>query len=280
MNMSNSKEIEKLDDLYIEDTITPFKVSPANVQNEVYLSKLWKTKKIYCIPSSKAGIYLLYNLHKNPHYHLPYAKRSDVQAKSGNLKVPFVLVDKKTYAEEGIIYHDTHLSAKYKKHIQPIIKEMDLDGVIKKLEVQKRNKRGNIAITFGWKHNCFVPKQGINIPFNDTLDEFDRKILKQMTQAYINSYGATIPDAPYTINKERIKNYADQLVKIGTTSTSTEIENVFESVTYAMTYCDNSSDTQLRMHIDSLNCYENGFNAVYGMYFILKHPSQEKKMFD
>ena len=154
---------------------------------------------------------------------------------------------------------------------------MDLDGVIKKLEVEKRNKRGNIAITFGWKHNCFVPKQGINIPFNDTLDEFDRKILKQMTQAYINSYGATIPDAPYTINKERIKNYADQLVKIGTTSTSTEIENVFESVTYAMTYCDNSSDTQLCMHIDSLNCYENGFNAVYGMYFILKHPSQEKK---
>ena len=73
-NMSDSREIEKLDDLYIEDTKTPFRVAAAKVQNEEYLSNLWKTKKNYCIPSSKAGIYLLYNLHKNPHYHLPHSK--------------------------------------------------------------------------------------------------------------------------------------------------------------------------------------------------------------
>ena len=275
--MSDSMEIKNLDDFYIEDSKTPFRVAAAKVQNEEYLSNLWKTKKIYCIPSSKAGIYLLYNLHRNPHYHLPHAVRSNVQSKSANLGVPFVLVDKKSYTKKGIIYHDTHLSPKY-QNIESIIKEMDLKGVIKKLAtVPKTNKRGNIAITFGWQNHNFVPNQGINIPFNDTLDGFDRKIVKQMTQAYLSSYGAAIPDAPFTTNKQRTRNYADQLVKIGTTSTSSEIENIFESVTYAMTFCDNSSGTQLRMHIDSLNCYENGFNAVYGMYFILNHPTEKNQ---
>ena len=266
--------MKKLDDFYIEDTQSPFRVQPGKVQKEEYLSKSWKTKRIYCIPASKAGIYLLYNLHKNPHYHLSCGKRTEVQAKSANLNVPFVLVDKKSYSEKEIIYHDAHVSSRYKNDIQPIILKMDLDGVIEKLAKEDTIcKRGNIAINFGWKHQSFVPNKGINIPFNDTLDEFDRKILKQMTQAYLSSYGATIPDALYTKNEERTKNYADQLVKIGTKSTSTEIENVFESATYAMTYCDNSSETQLRMHIDEANCYEKGFNAVFGMYFILNHPT-------
>lgn len=132
------------------------------------------------------------------------------------------MVDKKSYAEKETIYHVIHNSSLYKKQIQPKISKMDFYGVIEKLaKVNTICKRGNIAINFGWKHQSFVPNKGINIPFNDTLDEFDRTILKQITEAYLSSYGATIPDAPYTKNEEQTKNYADQLVKIGTKSTST-----------------------------------------------------------
>ena len=277
-NISYSQKMEKFDDFYIEETQSPFRVQPGKVQKEEYLSKLWKTQRIFCIPASKAGIYLLYNLHKNPHYHMSRGKRTEVKTKSANLEVPFIMVDKKSYAEKETIYHDTHDSSLYKKHILPIVSKIDVHGVIEKLtKVNTICKRGNIAINFGWKHQSFVPNKGINIPFNDTLDHFDRTILKQMTEAYLSSYGATICDAPFTQNEERTKNYADQLVKIGSKSTCTEIENVFESVTYAMTYCDNSSKTQLRMHIDGANCFEKGFNAVFGMYFILNHATEKNK---
>ena len=267
-----------LDDFYIERTVSSCTLSKKTVlESEGCLSNRWRTKKIYCISPSNAGIYLLYNLHKNPHYHLQQKERSSVQQKAKDLGVPFVLLDDKFYVEEGIIHHHTHLSSLYKQKVSPVISELDLDGIISKLSKQEICDRGNIALTFGWKHNSFVKSDGVNVPCNDVLDELDCSVLKIMTKAYMSAYGHNIANAPFTTNETRIREYANQLVTIGTSAASnSSIQNVFESVTYALTYCNSNSNTQLHPHVDTLNCFEPGFNAVFGMYFFLKHTKEKK----
>ena len=267
-----------LDDFYIESTISSCTLSKKTVlESEGYLSVRWRTKQIYCISPSKAGIYLLYDLHKNPHYHLQHKERSSVQQKSTDLGVPFVLLDDKSYVEEGRIHHHTHLSPLYKEKVSPVITKLDLDAIVSKLSKEEICDRGNIALTFGWKNNAFVKSNGVNVPCNDTLDDFDRTVLKIMTKSYMSAYGDNIANPPFTKNEKRIREYANQLVTIGTcVSSNSSIENVFESVTYALTFCSNNSNTQLRPHVDTLNCFETGFNAVFGMYFIFRHPTEKK----
>lgn len=276
--MSESMPINN-DDFYIESTNHSCRLSKKDVvESEGYLSCRWRTKKIYCIPPSKAGIYLLYNLHKNPHYHLRHKERSSVIKKSKELGVPFVLLDKESYVEEGKIHHHTDSSSLYKEKISPVVTKLDLDVIVSKLSKKEICDRGNIAVTFGWKNNAFVKKDGVNIPRNDSLDEFDKTVLMIMTKSYMNAYGDNIANAPFTTNENRTRQYANQLVTIGSSvSSNSPIQNVFESVTYALTYCSENSNTQLRPHVDTLNCYETGFNAVFGMYFVCKHPKEKNK---
>ena len=266
-----------LDDFYVEDTTASFRLAPKKVQREEYLSDLWDTKTIYCIPGGSAGSYLIYNLHRNPHFHLQPSMRTVVKKKAKERNVPFITIGDCSFEKENVIYHDTEQSSYYKDNISPIVEKMDLQAIICRLSKNEINKRGNIAINFGWSNHNYVPKDGINLPRNDLLSDFDRTIIQLMTKAYKNMYASRIVDAPFTTDPERTKRYANLLALVDSTIVGNKVSNlnVFESITYAMTYCGDDDKSQLKIHIDSLNCYEKGFNAVFGMYFILRHP-QEK----
>ena len=82
-------------DLYIEVTRTGFKMRPSDVSKEEYLSDKWHTDMVYRITPFPSGTYLLYNLHKNPHYQLPQSMRStfDRKAQEKNVTVTTITND-------------------------------------------------------------------------------------------------------------------------------------------------------------------------------------------
>ena len=95
-----------------------------------------------------------------------------------------------------------------------------------------------------------------------------------MKQVFSNK----IHPLPFYINKKRIYQFANKLVQPifpCQQETCNKIENVFESVTFAMTYL-NKSSSMLRPHIDSFNCHEKGFNIVFGIYFHMVHPKKKR----
>ena len=270
----------ELDDFYVEDTTVSFRLASKKVQAEEYLSDKWDTRTIYCIPGGNAGSYLIYNLHRNPHFHLQPTMREQVKKKAKKKNVPFITIEDDSFAKKNVIYHDTEFSTYYKENVAPIVEKMDLEAIVHRLSKETINTRGNIAINFGWNNHNFVTKGGINLPRNDILSDFDKTFVKLMTRAYKNMYASRIVDAPFTTNPERTKRYANILALADSPVECTNVSdmNVFESITYAMTYCGGDDETQLKIHIDPLNCYEKGFNAVFGLYFILSHP-QEKGVY-
>ena len=270
----------ELDDFYVEDTTVSFRLASKKVQAEEYLSDKWDTRTMYCIPGGNAGSYLIYNLHRNPHFHLRPTMREQVKKKAKKKNIPFITIEDDSFAKKNVIYHDTEFSTYYKENVAPIVEKMDLEAIVHRLSKETINTRGNIAINFGWNNHNFVTKDGINLPRNDILSDFDKNFVQLMTRAYKNMYASRIVDAPFTTDPERTKRYANILALVDSPVECTNVSdmNVFESITYAMTYCGGDDETQLKIHVDSLNCYEKGFNAVFGLYFILRHP-QEKGVY-
>ena len=67
------EDFENTADLYIEVTKPSFKLAPNIVSKELHLSDKWSTNRVYRIHPLLAGTYLIFDLHKNPHYQLPTA---------------------------------------------------------------------------------------------------------------------------------------------------------------------------------------------------------------
>ena len=60
----------------------------------------------------------------------------------------------------------------------------------------------------------------------------------------------------------------------------TPLENVFERVTYAMTYCkkeagDAHTVDLLKPHIDSQKCRDDSYNVVFSVYFYYQSTQQD-----
>ena len=126
-------------------------------------------------------------------------------------------------------------------------------------KVKKVSNRGNIAknvgwhsINFNWDYNkmLFIPGR------TQTIEELDRSTMITMTRIMNNLYKGIVP-VPFSTNARRTKDWANELLKVGTSNSNLNeatIDNVFESITYAMTYISkNETGTMLNMHIDHFN---------------------------
>ena len=119
----------------------------------------------------------------------------------------------------------------------------------------------------------------MNIPCHSNLSSIEKDILKNMSFLMKQVFSNKIHPLPFYTNKKRIYQFANKLVQPifpCQQETCNKIENVFESVTFAMTYL-NKSSSMLRPHIDSFNCHEKGFNIVFGIYFHMVHPKKNSR---
>ena len=270
-----------IDDMHMEDTTEDFKVSPNKVNEETYLSSKWNTKTIYGIPGSNAGVYLLYNLHKNPHYHLSQDERVQVKKKATSKGVTFKMATTPNYEIPDKIYHYTHESKEFENKILPIKNQFRIPEIISMLKQESISSRGNIAKSIGWKSISYEhhSEYHINIPKHDKLNELQKEIFKVMTKTFIAIFQPKLgTKTPFIKDPYRIMKYANWLVNNNEITDFNQVENIFESMTFAMTYYDRDSDVKLRNHIDRFNCDSDGFNAVFGIYFHTVHPENKEKI--
>ena len=153
---------------------------------------------------------------------------------------------------------------------------MNISKIISILDNKKIRYRGNIAYNIGWHSLNFRFDGKMNIPCHSNLSSIEKDILKNMSFLMKQVFSNKIHPLPFYTNKKRIYQFANKLVQPifpCQQETCNKIENVFESVTFAMTYL-NKSSTMLRPHIDSFNCHEKGFNNVFGIYFHMVHPKK------
>lgn len=281
-NTSTEKTHPSGSDLYIEFTGDDFKMKPSDVMQEHFLSAKWKTEKAYRIIPFQSGTYLIYDLHKNPHYQLPQSMRSSFNQKAKQLNIPVTTIKNDVYEEKNTIYHYSSQSQIYEQHVNPHIKSFCLEDIILMLDEEKESRRGNFAKTVGWHSLNFVAdeKRNISIPGRTAnITTLDKNTMKIMTIIMKTLYSNITP-APFATNTKRTKEWANELVLIDHTEdinekAESEPKNVFESITYAMTYVSsNKDDGMLKTHIDQFNCNQYGFNCVFGIYFHLKHPKK------
>ena len=79
-------------DFYIEITSDKFNCPSNDVYNQEYLHEDWNTQHVYRIHPCSSGVYLLYDLHKNPHYHLHRRERDSYNLKASKQKIPIINV--------------------------------------------------------------------------------------------------------------------------------------------------------------------------------------------
>ena len=166
----------------------------------------------------------------------------------------------------------------FKRNILPYVYKLKLSDIISILDNKKICNRGNIAHNFGWHSMNFRSQGQINIPCHSITSSTEKDILKNMTFIMRQVFTNQVHPIPFSTNKRRTLQFANQLVQsVGSShhETYNKIENVFESATFGMTYLNNPL-TMLKPHIDFFNCHEIGFNNVFGIYFNMEHP--EKKI--
>ena len=272
-----------LPDLYIEVTKKNFKHSPDKVMEQCYLSNTWTTEKVYRIPSFYTGTYLIMDLHKNPHYMLYHNKRAEfddlVQTKR---HIKLVEVTKGAFEVPNEIYHYCGESKEYMDTIEYLRDDFELNKVIDMLQKEATvSKRGNWAKTIGWYGSNYTFDGENSIPKHSSISSFDSKILQLMTKVMVDLYSSKEEPLPFH-SSTRTKLFAEELIRSAsktsrknvTGSSSSKYRNVFESMTYAMTYCGKGVEEVdlLNVHIDSMNCRDTLYNMVFSIYFHTRHP--------
>ena len=263
-------------DLYIEITSNKFKTSSNSVYQQSYLHESWDTQRVYRLHPFQSGVYLLYDLHKNPHYQLPITFRKEFDLHARRKNIPVIDICTGTYTEQNEIYHFSSESKIYQRNIFPYFSNLEVNDIISLLDKQHINKRGNYAHNIGWHTLNFKFQGQINIPSHSEVNEMDQKYFRLLTKCLKSLlYDIQIEPQPFHTNIQRTKEFANQLTELNNDSkvhSQTEnIDNVFESMTYALTYL-GKNENLLQPHIDSLNCTQIGFNCVFGIYFNMNHP--------
>ena len=202
-----------------------------------YLSKKWETLKIYRSPPFLAGTYLLYHLHKNPHYMLSHNQRKQLQKEANSKNIEICDVIQSTTEIKNEIYHYIHESNVYKQHILPYEKEFCLPQIIEKLKAEEKiSKRGSWAINKGLQGQNMTFQHIMTVPRYTPLSDLDRKIFNAMTKIVFSIYTKKLEVVPFTGHQERRELLAQHLMKESTTQ-GTPLENVFESVTSSHETC-------------------------------------------
>lgn len=264
-------------DFYMEVTSNKFKSSPNLVYQQSYLHESWDTQRVYRLHPFNSGIYLLYDLHKNPHYQLPISKRVEFNSEAKEKNIPVIDITKDTFMKPLEIYHFSESSEIYVKAILPLVSALNFDDIIKLLETKSSNKRGNIAHNVGWHTLNFQFQGQVHIPSHSDVNEFDKKHFRLLTNCLKSILkDVSIEPKPFHTNSQRRNEFANHLTQLNEESELINKrqyvdDNVFESMTYAFTYL-NNPDSILNPHIDALNCTQPGYNCVLGLYFNLEHP--------
>ena len=271
-------------DLYLEITTKDFKMRPDKVMLEQYLSPKWKTRHAYRIPCTTSGCYLVYDLHKNPHYQLHTSERLQYNDVAQQKEIPVTTISQDTFEVPNEIYHYTSDSNIFKTHITPMESDFFINNVIHLLDKCKEPcKRGNLARSFGWHGLSYKFGEILNLPTRSKISVLDKNILRTMTKLVHTIYHGKLHPVPFFNNTPRAKDFSNALLQFDSfgkksdpPNTGCSIENVFESMTYAMTYLSSNKETShlLKNHIDSQNCHSFGYNAVFGIYFVKKHPTK------
>ena len=265
-------------DLYVEITSDEFRCSPKHTPLHSYLHPNWYTKRVYRIHPFQSGIYLLFDLHKNPHYQLPTNDRDKFNTIARKRKIHVFDVSNFSYSIPNEIYHYANTSTIYKHSVQPLIPSIDFMKIIDLLDNKIICSRGNIAHNVGWHTLNFKFQGTINVPCHSTVTDLDKSNFKMLTKCFKKVFRNVINPLPFSTDPKRTREFANKLMHINCSKQSSfddrKIENVFESMTYAITYLKNES-TLLLPHIDSLNCSQQGYNAVFGMYFNMNHPKKK-----
>lgn len=272
-----------LSDMYIEITDEKFQMGAGRVKKESFLSDEWKTLHIYRIPSYLSGTYLMFNLHKNPHYSLPFSRRNEIEIKAKAKQVDILNIPKSDFVVPDEIYHFSNDSTTYKQYILPHKAKFKLDYVINFLDdKKKKGDRGNYAKQVGWHNTSLLGDKKLSTPIRSKINSFDKSILGLMTNVMKNIYKDKIEDIPFSINARRGKEFAQVLMDCNDNQNEEEIElshddndqNAFEALTYAMTFCNSHNPDLLSNHIDSLNDRIENYNSVFAIYFHTYHPTK------
>ena len=169
-------------DLYIEITSNAFKSSPNQVLQQSYLHDSWYTKKVYRIQPFEAGIYLLFNLHRNPHYHLPVSMREKFDVSAKKKSIPTVDISEQFSIYPNELYHYSSHSSLFRNKISPLLDKLHLSEIIMLLDNKSVCNRGNIAHNIGWHTLNFEFQGQINIPSHSNITDLDKSTLKILTK--------------------------------------------------------------------------------------------------
>lgn len=274
------ERLKQTSDLYIEITSDKFKVSPNIVSKESYLSDKWKTTKVFRLHPFICGTYLIFDLHRNPHYQLPTTARLEFDKQARKKKIEVIDITTHTCEFPQEIFHYSDSSPIFKQHVQSHINNIDFNAIIDLLDKEKKPcNRGNIAKNFGWQCMNFKFNQTLNIPGRSEITPLDRSVMRIMTMALQSIFSTRLDIIPFQTDKKRTIEFANQLYYFDTedkNKDTSEIMNVFESITYAMTYLHDPSSI-LKNHIDRFNCTQLGFNNVFGIYKNMRHPRNNAK---
>ena len=274
-----------LPDMYIEITTEDFKKRPERILTSKYLCDSWTTETLYRIPSFAAGTYLMYNLHKNPHYQLPFSERSRLEkrAKEKNVKVTEVATT--DFEVPNQLYHYSNETETFKEIVDERKEDFDLPYVIRMLdETGPPSKRGNYAKSVGWRNNSYKFQNTLNIPVRSVITSFDKKILSLMTNIMSLIYEKKLSSIPFAENKRRHDEFSQLLMGYVDEDTDTDDkewkdeENLFEALTYAMTYCNNDTPNLLNPHIDFQNDRTEHYNTVFSIYYHTYHPDHPNQI--
>ena len=142
------------------------------------------------------------------------------------------------------MYHYSNHSDVYKQYISPYVNEFQIHEVIKILKKEKKCNRGNYAKSVGWRNQGYSFDSVNIIPSRSTITSLDKQILKVFTKILLNMFhhgDSSIPNPPFPPDNDRAKEFAQVLLEFDEASQNTEesidqVQNVFESVTYALTY--------------------------------------------
>ena len=204
-------------DLYIEVTNKAFKLSPNIVSKQPYLSDKWKTEKVFRVHLFLSGIYLLFDLHKNPHYQLPTKMRRifDNDAKEKHTVVTDITTD--TFEVPKSIFHYTNKSQLYQKHVQPHLNKFKLNNIIDLLDKKAICSRGNIAYNYGWHTMNFNFQGKINIPGHSKISALDQDTMKLMTKLTHLAFSTQVEPIPFATNPSCTQEFANELFLLNKT---------------------------------------------------------------
>ena len=151
-------------DMYLEITDHDFKFRPKDILKLPFLSDEWVTERMYRLPSYLAGTYLMFDLHKNPHYQLSFNQRENVELKARDKEIPLIEIPKEDFEIENDIYHYSNETSIFKQFIESFKKDFELEHVINFLDKQKVCGRGNHAKSIGWRNNSLKFQIKLAIP--------------------------------------------------------------------------------------------------------------------